>query len=89
MVLRFFSSFLRFQQSTNSSTGLPPEMRLGLLSPLYMRKLFERMGATYIKLGQVSCIACCFLNFMVINIDQDFVDNYLYELRPSPCNYVD
>ncbi|XP_022554243.1 uncharacterized aarF domain-containing protein kinase At5g05200, chloroplastic [Brassica napus] len=27
-------------------------MQLGLLSPLYLRKLFERMGATYIKLGQ-------------------------------------
>ncbi|KAL5711250.1 hypothetical protein ACHQM5_021725 [Ranunculus cassubicifolius] len=27
-------------------------MQLGLLSPVYLRKLFERMGATYIKLGQ-------------------------------------
>ncbi|GAA0158276.1 ATP-binding cassette [Lithospermum erythrorhizon] len=27
-------------------------LQLGLLSPLYLRKLFERMGATYIKLGQ-------------------------------------
>ncbi|XP_059300823.1 uncharacterized aarF domain-containing protein kinase At5g05200, chloroplastic [Lycium ferocissimum] len=36
----------------NSSTGLPTELQLGLLSPLYLRKLFERMGATYIKLGQ-------------------------------------
>ncbi|KFK24941.1 hypothetical protein AALP_AA8G045800 [Arabis alpina] len=40
-------------QSTSSvSGGLPTEMQLGLLSPLYLRKLFERMGATYIKLGQ-------------------------------------
>ncbi|XVF41244.1 hypothetical protein PTKIN_Ptkin01aG0265000 [Pterospermum kingtungense] len=39
-------------RSTNSSTGIPSELQLGLLSPLYLRKLFERMGATYIKLGQ-------------------------------------
>ncbi|KAF4349750.1 hypothetical protein G4B88_029498 [Cannabis sativa] len=39
-------------KSANSSTGLPTEIQLGLLSPLYLRKLFERMGATYIKLGQ-------------------------------------
>ncbi|KAJ7965166.1 ABC1 family kinase [Quillaja saponaria] len=39
-------------KSTNSSAGLPTQMQLGLLSPLYLRKLFERMGATYIKLGQ-------------------------------------
>lgn len=38
----------------NSSTGLPTQLQLGLLSPLYLRRLFERMGATYIKLGQVS-----------------------------------
>ncbi|XP_058110684.1 uncharacterized aarF domain-containing protein kinase At5g05200, chloroplastic isoform X2 [Magnolia sinica] len=36
----------------NTSAGLPTEMQLGLLSPVYLRKLFERMGATYIKLGQ-------------------------------------
>lgn len=39
-------------KSTNSSTGLTTQMQLGLLSPVYLRKLFERMGATYIKLGQ-------------------------------------
>ncbi|KAJ1431710.1 UbiB domain [Sesbania bispinosa] len=39
-------------KSTNSSTRLPTEMQLGLLSPFYLRRLFERMGATYIKLGQ-------------------------------------
>ncbi|KAL4620670.1 hypothetical protein ACB092_06G172000 [Castanea dentata] len=38
--------------STNSSAGLPTQMQLGLLSPVYLRRLFERMGATYIKLGQ-------------------------------------
>ncbi|CAN4123410.1 unnamed protein product [Withania somnifera] len=36
----------------NSTTGQPSQLQLGLLSPLYLRKLFERMGATYIKLGQ-------------------------------------
>ncbi|KAF3433253.1 hypothetical protein FNV43_RR24355 [Rhamnella rubrinervis] len=39
-------------RSTNSSSGLPTQLQLGLLSPLYLRRLFERMGATYIKLGQ-------------------------------------
>ncbi|KAH7672476.1 Cadmium-transporting ATPase protein [Dioscorea alata] len=39
-------------KSENASSGLPREMRLGILSPLYLRKLFERLGATYIKLGQ-------------------------------------
>ncbi|RDX63984.1 putative aarF domain-containing protein kinase, chloroplastic [Mucuna pruriens] len=39
-------------KSANSSAGLPTEMQLGLLSPFYLRRLFERMGATYIKLGQ-------------------------------------
>ncbi|XP_042957390.1 uncharacterized aarF domain-containing protein kinase At5g05200, chloroplastic isoform X3 [Carya illinoinensis] len=39
-------------KSTNSSVGLPTQLQLGLLSPLYLRRLFERMGATYIKLGQ-------------------------------------
>ncbi|EEF41596.1 Protein ABC1, mitochondrial precursor, putative [Ricinus communis] len=39
-------------KSTNSPSGLPTQMQLGLLSPLYLRRLFERMGATYIKLGQ-------------------------------------
>ncbi|XP_074559623.1 putative aarF domain-containing protein kinase At5g05200, chloroplastic [Curcuma longa] len=39
-------------KATNTSSGLPPNMQLGLLSPFYLRKLFERLGATYIKLGQ-------------------------------------
>ncbi|OWM69863.1 hypothetical protein CDL15_Pgr025712 [Punica granatum] len=39
-------------RSTNSSASLPTQLQLGLLSPVYLRKLFERMGATYIKLGQ-------------------------------------
>jgi hypothetical protein len=40
-------------QTANTSAGIPAQMQLGLLSPLYLRRLFERMGATYIKLGQV------------------------------------
>ncbi|KAJ0661739.1 putative ABC-type Cd(2+) transporter [Helianthus annuus] len=39
-------------QSGNSPSGIPSQLQLGLLSPLYLRKLFERLGATYIKLGQ-------------------------------------
>ncbi|PON71136.1 Protein kinase [Parasponia andersonii] len=39
-------------KSTNSSAGLPTQVQLGLLSPFYLRRLFERMGATYVKLGQ-------------------------------------
>ncbi|XP_004490510.1 uncharacterized aarF domain-containing protein kinase At5g05200, chloroplastic [Cicer arietinum] len=39
-------------KSPNSSAGLLTEMQLGLLSPFYLRRLFERLGATYIKLGQ-------------------------------------
>ncbi|GFY83441.1 protein kinase superfamily protein [Actinidia rufa] len=39
-------------KSTNSSYGLPNQIQVGLLSPVYLRRLFERMGATYIKLGQ-------------------------------------
>ncbi|KAM3355613.1 putative aarF domain-containing protein kinase, chloroplastic [Capsicum galapagoense] len=39
-------------KTANSTTGLPTQLHLGLLSPLYLRKLFECMGATYIKLGQ-------------------------------------
>uniref|UniRef100_A0A7N1A0C7 ABC1 atypical kinase-like domain-containing protein n=2 Tax=Kalanchoe fedtschenkoi TaxID=63787 RepID=A0A7N1A0C7_KALFE len=38
--------------STNASAQIPTQLQLGLLSPVYLRKLFERMGATYIKLGQ-------------------------------------
>lgn len=49
--------FAQSVQSTSVSGGLPTEMQLGLLSPLYLRKLFERMGATYIKLGQVNHLA--------------------------------
>ncbi|KAA3464604.1 putative aarF domain-containing protein kinase chloroplastic-like [Gossypium australe] len=41
-------------RSTNEPTGIPSQLQLGLLSPIYLRKLFERMGATYIKLGQIT-----------------------------------
>jgi aarF domain-containing kinase len=44
---------LNLLQTANTSAGIPAQMQLGLLSPLYLRRLFERMGATYIKLGQV------------------------------------
>ncbi|KAK6932899.1 ABC1 atypical kinase-like domain [Dillenia turbinata] len=39
-------------QSRSSSPGLLAQMQFGLLSPIYLRRLFERMGVTYIKLGQ-------------------------------------
>lgn len=39
-------------KNANGSSGVPTQMQLGLISPLYLRKLFEKMGATYIKLGQ-------------------------------------
>ncbi|KAL8257458.1 hypothetical protein R6Q59_029499, partial [Mikania micrantha] len=34
----------------NSPGGIPSQLKLGLLSPLYLMKLFERLGVTYIKL---------------------------------------
>ncbi|KAJ6841747.1 putative aarF domain-containing protein kinase, chloroplastic isoform X2 [Iris pallida] len=39
-------------KTMNDTRALPRSLQLGLLSPLYLRKLFERLGATYIKLGQ-------------------------------------
>ncbi|KAL8535390.1 hypothetical protein ACS0TY_011149 [Phlomoides rotata] len=39
-------------KAASSSGGLATELQIGLSSPIYLRKLFERMGATYIKLGQ-------------------------------------
>uniref|UniRef100_A0A453RMI0 Uncharacterized protein n=1 Tax=Aegilops tauschii subsp. strangulata TaxID=200361 RepID=A0A453RMI0_AEGTS len=44
-----------FSKTANTSEGIPAQMRLGLLSPLYLRRLFERMGATYIKLVHSVC----------------------------------
>jgi hypothetical protein len=55
-------------QSTNSSAGLPTQMQLGLLSPLYLRRLFERLGATYIKLGQVSLDGFFFFFFQEFSL---------------------
>lgn len=40
------------KQSRNVPSRLPIQEQLGALSPVYLRRLFERMGATYIKLGQ-------------------------------------
>uniref|UniRef100_A0A2P2KPK4 Uncharacterized protein MANES_07G142100 n=1 Tax=Rhizophora mucronata TaxID=61149 RepID=A0A2P2KPK4_RHIMU len=39
-------------KTRSSPIELSTQMQSGLLSPLYLRRLFERMGATYIKLGQ-------------------------------------
>ncbi|XP_042512658.1 uncharacterized aarF domain-containing protein kinase At5g05200, chloroplastic isoform X2 [Macadamia integrifolia] len=44
--------FLPDFKTDNASVSLSTQMQLGLLSPRYLRKLFERLGATYIKLGQ-------------------------------------
>ncbi|KAF3334667.1 aarF domain-containing protein kinase [Carex littledalei] len=41
-----------FSQRTDTTGGISNQLQLGLLSPPYVRRLFERMGATYIKLGQ-------------------------------------
>lgn len=40
-------------QRTDTTVGISSQLQPGLLSPTYLRRLFERMGATYIKLGQV------------------------------------
>ncbi|ONK61766.1 uncharacterized protein A4U43_C08F33370 [Asparagus officinalis] len=45
-------SDLSKRENNSSFATLPTELQLGLLSPIYLRRLFERMGATYIKLGQ-------------------------------------
>nr|ADE76450.1 unknown [Picea sitchensis] len=39
-------------KSANTSGDSLAGLQFGLLSPTYLRRLFERMGATYIKLGQ-------------------------------------
>ncbi|XP_078168596.1 protein kinase superfamily protein isoform X2 [Carex rostrata] len=39
-------------QRTDTTGGISSQLQPGLLSPTYLRRLFERMGATYIKLGQ-------------------------------------
>lgn len=39
-------------KSANASGDTLSRLQFGLLSPTYLRRLFERMGATYIKLGQ-------------------------------------
>lgn len=39
-------------KSANTSGDSLATLQFGLLSPTYLRRLFERMGATYIKLGQ-------------------------------------
>ncbi|KAI3952840.1 hypothetical protein MKX01_006883 [Papaver californicum] len=48
----WISDVSKIVNTSTTTTGLPTQMQLGLLSPIYLRKLFERMGVTYIKLGQ-------------------------------------
>lgn len=81
------SSSLYYLQSTNSSAGLPTQMQLGLLSPQYLRRLFERMGATYIKLGQVShSIFQKVYSFWLFNaawVCQQFYSSYSIKIKSS------
>eukprot|EP01018_Ginkgo_biloba_P037467 Gb_06259 [translate_table: standard] len=43
---------LEVSKTANTSRDAFSALLLGLLSPIYLQRLFERMGATYIKLGQ-------------------------------------
>jgi aarF domain-containing kinase len=52
-------------------------MQLGLLSPQYLRRLFERMGATYIKLGQVSHSIFQKVSFFYCSMLLEFVNNFI------------
>lgn len=51
-------------QRTDTAGGISNQLQPGLLSPPYLRRLFERMGATYIKLGQV-CIKICAFDILL------------------------
>ncbi|KAL8154358.1 hypothetical protein V2J09_012118 [Rumex salicifolius] len=46
------SEWLADASKTANTSTIPTDLPVGVLSPRYLRKLFERMGATYIKLGQ-------------------------------------
>ena len=51
--------------------GTPPVEALTSLSPRALRKLFERLGATYIKIGQVAHAYCwnhSFVNMMRVGV---------------------
>ncbi|XP_071705790.1 uncharacterized aarF domain-containing protein kinase At5g05200, chloroplastic [Rutidosis leptorrhynchoides] len=64
-------------QSRNSPNGIPSQLQLGLLSPLYLRKLFERLGATYIKLGQ-------FIASAPTLFPQEYVEEFQYCFDRAP-----
>ncbi|KAL2897949.1 hypothetical protein RDABS01_039731, partial [Bienertia sinuspersici] len=52
LFIQDINAFPLLQWTNTSSAGLPSDLQLGLISPIYLRKLFERLGATYVKLGQ-------------------------------------
>ncbi|KAL4576033.1 hypothetical protein LXL04_012121 [Taraxacum kok-saghyz] len=64
-------------QSRTSPSELPSQLQLGLLSPLYLRKLFERLGATYIKLGQ-------FIASAPTLFPQEYVQEFQYCFDRAP-----
>eukprot|EP00252_Welwitschia_mirabilis_P008282 TRINITY_DN2003_c0_g1_i1.p1 TRINITY_DN2003_c0_g1~~TRINITY_DN2003_c0_g1_i1.p1 ORF type:complete len:537 (+),score=90.07 TRINITY_DN2003_c0_g1_i1:138-1748(+) len=43
---------LEMSKNDRASTNILDRFQFGLLSPVYLRRFFEAMGATYIKLGQ-------------------------------------
>jgi hypothetical protein len=62
--------FVRSLQAVNAVTSLAREQLLqGSLDPpqTVLRKLFEKLGATYVKLGQVGwwCVCCCVVDCVV------------------------
>ncbi|OEL15824.1 putative aarF domain-containing protein kinase [Dichanthelium oligosanthes] len=64
-------------KTANTSAGIPSQMQLGLLSPVYLRRLFERMGATYVKLGQVRASS----NFFIASAPTLFPAEYVEEFQ--------
>ncbi|KAM0910768.1 hypothetical protein ACQ4PT_013909 [Festuca glaucescens] len=74
-----------FSKTANTSEGIPAQMRLGLLSPLYLRRLFERMGATYIKLGQFIASAPTFFPPEYVEEFQNCFDR----APPVPYNEIE
>uniref|UniRef100_A0ACD5W434 Uncharacterized protein n=1 Tax=Avena sativa TaxID=4498 RepID=A0ACD5W434_AVESA len=74
-----------FSKTANTSAGIPAQMRLGLLSPLYLRRIFERMGATYIKLGQFIASAPTFFPPEYVEEFQNCFDR----APPVPYNEIE
>ncbi|CAA0811013.1 Uncharacterized aarF domain-containing protein kinase - chloroplastic [Striga hermonthica] len=64
-------------KAASSSGGFAADLQLGLLSPVYLRKLFERMGATYIKLGQ-------FIASAPTLFPQEYVEEFQYCFDRAP-----